>query len=383
MHLTNTTLDSNLYDVYFKDMVITETADATITASTIADGETDVMTPIDGIYIRTSGALKEDTVTVDKFTVSGGTASVSAVDLVDENTIKVSLAGIDASTDYTLTVSGVATLTGGTLSDTLSWTTAPKPLGKTGVLDFETTTKGIDGSSVNEIASYALSDEMVKVGEKSVKITTITHGNMFINTRYAGFEKLEVGKTYHTSYWIYSPNKAMRTGIRKFSTTGSGVEIVPYTSISKGQWHYISGTFTITEESQTNDVLVMAIFDNPGICYVDDFRISEVAEYPITVHRPNVFANGVPVSKITSGNTDIETVITGGDEAKEIMTTVAQYDEKGKMVNCVVSYDTIEANENKTLVINLPNAQNLKTKMLLTEKSTFKPLSSAIEWINN
>jgi len=380
MHLTNTTLDSNLYDVYFKDMVITETADATITASTIADGEENVMTPIDGIYIRVSGALKEDTVTVDKFTVSGGTASVSAVDLVDENTIKVSLAGIDASTDYTLTVSGVATLTGGALSDTLSWTTAPKPLGKTGVLDFETTTKGIDGSSVNEIESVVCSDEIVHEGKKSAKITTITHGNMFINTRYAGFANLEVGKTYHASYWIYSPNKAMRTGIYKFSTAGSAsnVGIVPYTTISKGEWTYISGTFTIAEESQTNDVLVMAVFDNPGTCYVDDFRISEVAEYPVTVHRPNIFTNGVPANRIGEGTNRAEIKITGAEKDYDICAVAVQYDDNGRMARVETSYDTVTASSEKTVVINLPYTQNLKTKIFVMDANTFAPYMEAI-----
>lgn len=376
--LTNTSkLDFNYYDVYFKDMVMTETADATIVSSTIADGEENVMTPIDSIYIRTSGAFDSKTLTLDKFTLTGGSATVLAVDAIDETTIKVSLSGVEPATEYALAIAGIATPTGGTIGGSISWKTAPKPLGKTGVMDFEKNTTGFSGDS--GINSTIRSEDYAYSGKSSAKITTNGHANMYVSGRYAGFEEFEVGKKYLISYWVYSPNKAMRTGMYKHG----GDRFIEYVTVPKGEWTQITGVFEpSTAEYQIKDLFMMQVYDlTPDVCYMDDIRISEFAEYPVTVHRPNIFTNGIPSSAISSGNNRIEMVISGSDKAQEIMTTVAQYDENGRMVKIVTAEETIAANENKTVVINLPNAQDLKTKMFIVDKETFKPLSQAIEWI--
>ena len=155
--------------------------------------------------------------------------------------------------------------------------------------------------------------------------------------------------------------------------------VISQTTISKGVWTKVSGVFSPTEDTHlANKLFIMEIFDNPGICYIDDIEIRELQQNPVTVCRPNIFLNGIPVSRVDKGNIEVEIKIAGGTEDKEVFTVIAQYDDNNYMRKVMTSTDTVKAGEDTTVTINLPDAQNLKTKILVMGATSYEPYNDAI-----
>lgn len=366
-------LDTSKYDVLLKDIMVTEEADIGIISSTIADGEKDVHTPIDSIYIYTSGAVDEDTVSIENFAIEGIGANVTDVSVINEKTIRIGIDGCIPETDYTLTISDIKGKDGGLLNDSISWSTADAVSKKTGKWDFENSYKdgvsgdsGISGVKVTEDNSYS--------GTKSVEITTANHANVYINGKKSGLTTFEVGKKYLISYRMYSP-KAIRTGMYKLN----GDRFIDLVKIPANEWVRLTGVFCPTAESQlANDVFMMQVYDNPGVCYIDDIRITEIVQNPVTVHRPNIFKDGIPVSSIDEGDFTVEIKITGGETSCDIWSVLAQYS-KNRMSKMLYSDFTVNAKEEKTVTIELSDMKAIKTKLLILNKTTMAPYCEAIE----
>ena len=123
---TEYALTAEVVDVFGNvaaDIPVSFTTPMTIAASSIANGATGVLAPVDYILIDTPTAVVESTVTADKFAIEGASfASIEAVSVADGR-IKVDLDGIYGAETYTLKVDGIEGVNGAILKDSITFTT--------------------------------------------------------------------------------------------------------------------------------------------------------------------------------------------------------------------------------------------------------------------
>lgn len=379
-HVGSYYYDKTVYTVLLKDIVLTEAATVKLTSSSIEDGETDVLTPIDSVYLYTNVAMDTSNVTTGNFSITGG-ASIRDTEVIDNNTIRVGIDGCTSDSGYTLSVSGIPCVgdtlgtLGSALNDTISWTTAP-PNGKSGCWKFED--DSYTGTAYSGISSRTISDSYAKSGKSSLKVTTTALTNLYLNTQFIGFSEFEIGKQYMVSYSVYSPVVGLRTGICKHHATNE-LQIVDVKTVAANKWVTLSGVFTPTSADHVeDDIFKINIWGDPGDYYIDDIRITELAENPVTVYRPNVFVGGVPVSKVEAGNATVELKIEGGEVDREVWVVVAQYEDKNRMTKMVHDTATIKAGEENTFTINLSDAKNLDTKIFVMGKTSYEPYNDVI-----
>ncbi len=370
----SSSLDISAYDVLFKDIEVVEAADIPISSSSIADGETDVLTPIDSLYFSTDCELLSDSVTVDKVSITGTGAAITAVTPTDSKTVCVEIDGILPENDYVLTVSGIQNISGGMLYDTISFATAEANSTKSGKWDFETHANKIASNNTTYITVEGISADYSKEGAKSLKLTTIGNNMINLNGEAIGFKKEDfvVGKSYFISLWAYCPTKS--ANLRLFKHSGS-----PFAScsVATGNWTKLSGIYT-PAEAPGNDLFQMDILNNPGTIYLDNIEIKELAQYPVTVYRPNIFKDGVPVSSVTEGDITVQYTILGGTEAKEVWSVIAQYDENNHMKNFESATNIVAAGAVETVTIRLPKAKDLDTKIFNMGKTSYEPYNDVI-----
>jgi len=369
----SSSLDLSAYDVLFKDIEVVEAADIPISSSSIADGETDVLTPIDSMYFSTDCELLSDSVTVDKVSVTGNGAKVIDVTPKDSKTVCVEIDGILPENDYVITVSGIQNISGGMLYDTISFSTAKASSTKTGIWDFEEHANAIATNTTN-ITVNGISTEYSKEGAKSLKLTTTNNGAINLNGWGAGFKKenFVAGKSYLISLWAYCPTNSATLSLFKFN--GSPFATC---SVTAGKWTRLSGVYT-PDATPINDLFQMNILNNPGTIYLDNIEIKELKQYPVTVYRPNVFKDGIPVPSVTEGDITIQYTIKGGTESAEVWSSVAQYDENNRLNSFVPVTNTIAAGEEVTVTLRLPEAKNLDTKVFNMDQTSYKPYYEAV-----
>ena len=172
--------------------------------------------------------------------------------------------------------------------------------------------------------------------------------------------------------WAYCPTKS--ANLRLFKHSGS-----PFAScsVATGNWTKLSGIYT-PAEAPGNDLFQMDILNNPGTIYLDNIEIKELAQYPVTVYRPNIFKDGVPVSSVTEGDITVQYTILGGTEAKEVWSVIAQYDENNHMKNFESATNIVAAGAVETVTIRLPKAKDLDTKIFNMGKTSYEPYNDVI-----
>jgi len=366
--------DDTVYTVHFKDMVFTEAADTTIASSSIADGEENVMVPIDNVYIYTGSAIDTSSVTKEKFSITGTDATIRDAEAISENVIRVGIDGCQNDTNYTLTVLGIPNLSDGQLYDTISWKTEPMG-GKTGTIDFE------DDTYLGVIYSGGTrerSQDKAYKNSSSVKVSTTALTNLYINGRFAGFPKFEIGKEYIVSYSIYSTTAGMRTGICKNHSV-SDIYMVDVKAIPQNQWVRLSGTFKPTVAADvTDDILKINLWGDPGDYYIDEITIAELEDKTVSVYRPVIFKKGIPVSELGKGEADIEIKVKTVEGEKGIWGVLAQYDENGRLISTISATDTATTAKDALLKINLSDAKGEETKIFVMDSQTYEPYSDVI-----
>lgn len=384
--LTNSNwYDTAAYTVMFKDIAVTEATTVTISSSSIADGETDVLTPIDSVYIYTDVPFTTSAVTTDKFAITGG-ATIRDVEVINSQTIRVGIDGCVAGSAYTLAVNGIPCTIGtmgGTLSDTISWSTASSNDGiDVYTLDFE---EGIPSQFVWNGLGYGgtcnLSDNAY-TGSQSVALSADALSMGYVSFKLGGIKPstaYRISFYYSSQYW----------GGNITSQSGAGTWTNSVISdTKKAGWKKITVNYT-SDEEVTSAIVQLYNFFAAGAnsscvdtVYIDDLKVQEVVELPenaVTVYRPNVFKGGIPVSGIKEGDLSVKLKIKGGAVDREARVIIVQYDAQNRMSRVVQNPSvTVKAGEDKNITIDLPKAKNLKTKIFVMGTTSYEPYNDAI-----
>ena len=336
-----------------------------ISASSIANGATDVLAPVDYLYITTQYPVNESTLTLDKFSITGIFASVTAVTLVDGK-IKVELDGIFADETYTLSVDGVENTSGGVLKDAITFTTKAAENGYS--LSFENLEADEETGEV--IVPVQIGGVVSGGGTRVISNEQCYNnsGNSLKVTAAGSYPKLEFlnmpkGKTYKVSFYWYSANWAGNTNLTSYGT----ILNVAHSATTANQWNRTDIVFAATDANGMALCLNGMKADN--VIYIDDIKVSEIG----AIANPVMLNDGAVVNTIKAGTTEIAIPVSG--DATAIKAFVVQYDTNGMMLRAAQG----TSGEN-VINIKLENGDEVKTKIILMDSESFAPVINYIQY---
>jgi len=385
---SNTTyeLTANISDVFGSaaaSVPVVFTTPMTIAASSIADGATGVLAPVDYVLIDTPTAVVESTVTADKFTLEGAEfASVTGVTVADGR-IKVELDGIYGAETYTLKVDGVEATNGAILKDSITFTTRASEYGNANAT-FE------DIKVDEETGAYPSVTGAVSSGHGTLKCEYSTEkalsGNLSVkmyphatNTYWGGYTGLwingmRIGKTYKVTFNYYSDTwNAQRNNNEPIVSPSYGIvtDEPVFSSYEKGQWNKVE--FIYTPNANAGGALLqlreVGQHADGGCVYFDNVQVQEIG----TISNPVMFNDGAIVNTIAAGTTNI-TLATATDMTGSIAYAV-QYDANNKMIQAVPA--TIEAD---AITFAVTSTDAVKTKLIIMDGTSYAPVINYIQF---
>lgn len=353
-------------------MPVAGAVDTEIKSSSIADGATDVLTPVNALYFTVGYPIDESTLE-NSITIDGFGASVTAIELLNATTVKASLSSVLPGKTYTITINGIANEDGGVLSDSITFTTRESS-GPATVIDFEgeddTTEEGARPHGEIRINSgtWELTTDTVYSGEQALKVTAVD--------QYGGYAKLE----------LYGCIMESRSYIVSFYYTGTSWK---GTNFSYGDWAEW-GTPVVTEaENGWNKVELpitvkagyngfnMSLWGIGTEIYIDDITITEQG----AISNPVLVNNGKYTTKVLAGDTTISFDISTSGASLGVIAYVVQYEEvngHSKMISCVAHKESIPAKTTVPFNFELKGGKATKTKIIFLYSNGFAPLCEEI-----
>lgn len=374
---SNTTyeLTVNVSDVFgsaASSVPVVFTTPMTISASSIADGATDVLAPVDCIFIDTPTAVIESTVTADKFTLEGAEyAEITDVSVADGR-IKVELDGIYGAETYTLKVNGVEAVNGAVLQDAITFTTKASEKGYN--LSFEKVAENDDGTLVvpGQLAkvgamAIAVDEEVVYEGKRSISIAMQDLG--YDKIAKIAMNHLNVNKTYKVSFNISSGWTLAGQRAGQAVLSGDGISIVGkpvFAATEKEGWNKYSA---IIQTGNIGGTVLNLWGVTTDKVYLDNVKVQEIG----TISNPVMFNDGAIVNTIAAGTTNI-TLATATDMTASKAYAV-QYNADGKMIQVVPA--TIEAD---AITFAVTSTDAVKTKLIIMDGTSYAPAINYIQF---
>lgn len=359
--------------VYFDDFVfakLTETPSAeavpmTISSASVADGATGVA-PVKELYFKVPYAVKEDTVTADKFSINGNNATIAAVAKVADTEIKVTLDGVWYGETYTLSVDGVTNTAGGVLTDSITFTT------KKSDVDVE---YGFEGTTSlpSRIApvkgTVEILSEKAHTGNQSMKLSGQNDGNKYGRVL---LHNLDKSTKYKVSFWWYSDTWKGNMNI----TQGWTASAFPKanTTTTTGVWYYTESVVTSSATGNNNQLTFWTLDEGQSV-YIDDLKIERL---DATACQPTIKANGEYV-KALADETSIEFTIAGSKTAKTVTAFVVTYGENNKMLSATPVTQTVAVDQDTTFTLTVTKTAGATTKVIVMDAETYAPLYDVIE----
>lgn len=348
--------------------------DMSITSSSIEDGATDVLSPVDALYFTVGYPIVEDSLT-DSVTIEGFGASVTSVDLITDTEVMVSLDGIFPGRTYTVSIDGITNEEGGVLTDTITFTTrAGEP---STFIDFEgeddTTDTGARPHKdirLNSGTSWELTKDTVYAGEQALKVTAVD--------QYGGYAKIELrgclssGRTYIVSFYYTGSNWA-GTDFSHSDCAECGTPVV--TDAGNG-WKKVE--LPIKVDVAYNG-FIMSLWRIGKEIYLDNISITEEG----AVSNPVLTNGGEYVTDIIAGDTTVDFSVKTGNSAVNVVAYVVQYIEENghlRMLTTAETSGSVAAKSTVPFSVTLEGGQAIKTKIIILNAETYAPLCKVIEF---
>lgn len=341
-------------------------------ASSIANGATDVLAPVSYIYIDAPAAIEESTVVAENFTITNG-ASVTAVELKDADTIKVSLDGTLPSTEYKLSVDNVTDAEGTVLKDSITFTT------KKSERSYELSFEGEDRETavpegffrVTGGYTNALDTEVYHSGSQAIKINANTLGLGNVKFELYG---MKAGHTYRVTFYYKADTDwaGNLTGSEWGTYEAAIISEADANGWKKCQVDITTdaGAFKFGLESFLRKGSSWA---NTGTLYLDDFTVTQITG---TLSQPIITKDGSCVDDISAGAV-LELPLKAVAADKTVNAYVVEYDTNMKMISATPYAKTVSATDD-VIEITIPDTSN-KIKVIIVDGATFKPLYTAYE----
>ena len=373
---TNTTyeLTANLSDVFgsaASSVPVNFTTPMTISASSVANGATDVLAPVDYILIDTPSPVVESTVTADKFTLEGHVFSSIAGVAVADGRIRVELDGIYGSETYTLSVDGVEATNGAILKDSITFTTRSNGYYQT-----------FEGAKYNEETETWTIGYVSSANATTLPITPVSdvvyEGNMALAikscTDYIGYAKvwmnnLNLNSTYKVSFymnsnWTGSGNVSYKQNVLDYVTI---IGDYSYTETDKEGWRKFEA---IVKTDKGKGGLVLNLWGvGDSNVYIDNVKLQEIG----TISNPVMFNEGAIVNTIAAGTTNV--ILATADDMTASKAYAVQYNADGKMIQLVPA--TIEAD---AITFEVTSADVVKTKLIIMDGTSYAPVINYIQF---
>ncbi len=335
-----------------------------------------VSAPVGVVYVDAEEAINP--ATLGGIAVVGAGATVTGATLKDDDTIRVELSGVLPAESYTITFDGVESVNGGSLNDTLVFSTKADNVSYTQNFEGieanpETGVKPVPSGFTSVVGCpRSVSNEQAR-GDSgdSLKVTSST------NTYYGNYSAVWIpgttkGKTYKVSFWFYSDtwDSAKNNGDPLVGADYATVSVAPvFSSHEKGQWNKVTFVATPTSESYYNAVMLQ-IRDLGGVAgescvYIDDIEIYEIG----TVGQPIMVNNGRYVSELSLGTTTVEIPVTNANAKAYIVS----YDAQGRML----AFDDATVSNGAINLTWTATTPAYETKIIVMDATTFAPLCDA------
>lgn len=337
-----------------------------IAASSIEDGATNVIAPVSYIYIDAPYALKSETVVAGNFTITGRAASVTAVELVDTDTIKVSLANVLPENTYTLAVDNVANTDGGILTDSIEFTTTASAPMYSYNMEGDEKAEYLQKGHSSHITDF-LNTDKAHSGTQSIKTTPLTayyngYSGMWING-------LPRNNAYQISFYINSDAWVVRNnGTPLFDEDRGDIIAAPVVGEADANgWRKVTVVYMPTTIDGALMVL-QGLGENPA--YIDDIEVIKVAG---TIAQPVIIAADGSYDDAISAGAKVEIPVAADVAADAIKVFVVQYGENNKMISAT---PYTNAGSGVAITFTVPDTAN-KTKVIIMNATTYAPLCDA------